>query len=110
MTNLDSADIPFDSIISETTPDLAGQTVGALVYRLTTYLFPIVGLLIILYFLYGGYTYMTSRGNPQQLAQAQGIIVNALIGFGIVFTSFWIVQIVGYVLGISAFNEIFGSI
>lgn len=107
---LSGAGIDFNTIIGATAPNLADKSVTEVIGIVVGYIFPLVGLLIILYFIYGGYTYMTSRGNPQQMAQAQGIIVNALIGFIVVFTSYWVVQFAGYIFGISAITDLFGSL
>lgn len=85
----------------------AGGTLGDIVTLLVKYLFPIAGLLLILYLLYGGYQFMLSRGDPKAIEKAKGIITTAIIGFIIVFVAFWIVQIVGIILGLETITEVF---
>lgn len=71
-------------------------------------IFPIVGLLLLLYLLYGGYNLMLSGGDPKKAAAAKSIITTAFLGFIIIFFSYWLVKIVGKVLGLQAFEDIFG--
>ena len=60
-----------------------------------------------IYLILGGFQYMTSRGEPKATEAAKGKITNALIGFLIVFASYWMVQIIGFVLGIDAITNVF---
>lgn len=87
--------------------NFAGQSLGNVVSTLLRYLFPLAGLAIMIYLVYGGYTLMTSGGNPQKLEQGKQIITNALIGFAIMFVSYWIVQVMGIMLGLGAVNRTF---
>ena len=80
---------------------------GDIVSALVNYLFPIAGLLLMLYLLYGGFVFLTSAGDPQKVQTAKGILTMAFIGFAIIFTSYWIVQIVSRVLGLPDIQSIF---
>ena len=51
---------------------------------------------------------MTSRGDPKAVAAAKEKITFAVAGFVIIFVSYWIVQIVGQILGIQDILDIFG--
>lgn len=61
------------------------------------YIFPIAGILLLLYIVWGGFGYLTSIGDPKKAEAARGKITNAIIGFVIIFTAFWLVQILEYV-------------
>lgn len=88
----------------------AGEgAVGQIITDLLRYIFPIAGLLLLLYLVYGGYRYMLSRGDPKNLQEAKGVITTALVGFIIVFLAFWIVQLVGVIFGIEQIRTIFGG-
>lgn len=50
---------------------------------------------------------MTARGDPKAVAAAQARITTALVGFIIIFAAYWLVQIVGSVLGIGQFQGLF---
>ncbi len=83
-------------------------TVGNIVSEFIKYLFPLAGILLLLYLLFGGFSLMTSGGDPKAVQDAKSKITNALIGFIIIFASYWIVQILGTILGIEAITNIFG--
>ena len=80
-----------------------GDIVGALL----PYLFAGAGILLLLYLLYGGISLMLSGGDPKAIQSAKDKITGALVGFIIVFASYWLVQIVGKILGITAIQDIF---
>ncbi len=82
--------------------------IGSIVSSLLNYLFPLAGILLLLYLIFGGFSLMTSGGDPKAVQGAKSKITNALIGFVIVFVAYWIVQILGTVLGIEAITNIFG--
>ena len=102
------AQIDFESLQKEVNPDFEFTTLGGIVSGLIPYLFAGAGILLLLYLIAGGLGLMTSRGDPKAVQAAQGKITNALVGFVIVFLAFWIVQIIGNILGIKVFGEIFG--
>ncbi len=53
-----------------------------------------VGVIAILIILYGGYTWMTSAGNPEKIEKAKKILTNAVIGLVIIFSAFAIVSFI----------------
>lgn len=71
--------------------------------------FFVAGALLAIYLVKGGIDLMTSGGDPKKVAGAKSTITNALIGMIIVFSAYWIVQIVGIVLGLDGFSSTFGS-
>ncbi len=92
--------IDFRALERIASPDFAGGRIGTIVNKLVPYIFAVAGILLLLYLIYGGYKYMLSRGDPKTIESAKSTITTALIGFVIIFVAFWIVQIVGRVLGI----------
>jgi len=98
----------LDSLGNQIGLDFAGGTLGEVVSALLRIIFPIAGLLLLIYLLYGGYRYMLSRGDPKAIQEAKGVITTALIGFIIVFVSFWIAQLIGLILGIPNIFNLFG--
>lgn len=99
--------INFSNLENKASPEFAGANVGEILSVLLTYIFPFAGLLMLVYLLYGGYKYMLSQGDPKALQGAKGTITTALIGFVIVFVSYWLVQIVGIALGLNVVSFIF---
>lgn len=66
----------------------------------------IVGLLFLGLLIYGGLSYIMGAGSDdaKKAEQAKGIITNALIGFAIVFLSYFIIQIVQVLTGVNILN------
>lgn len=60
----------------------------------------LTGLVMLCLMLYAGYLWMTSGGNEDQIAQAKGIIRNAVIGLAIILSAYSIVLFVMRMLGI----------
>lgn len=90
-------------------PDFAfaGQGLGAVVSALLPYVFAVVGILLLLYFLAGGFQLMFASGDPKRVQSAWAKITNALIGFVIVFLAYWITKLLGTILNIPAITDIF---
>ncbi|SRR3990167_11389487 len=83
-------------------------TLGKIISELLPFLFAGAGLLLLLFLLYGGISLMLSRGDPKAVQGAKDKITGAVVGFVIVFVAYWLVQIIGTILGIEAFKGIFG--
>ncbi len=80
---------------------------GRIISALTTNLFPIVGLLLLIYLLYGGYNYLLAGGDPKKAQAARSIITTALIGFILIFLAYWLVKIIAMILGLGDITDIF---
>ena len=101
------AQLDFDTLQKATglKPEL--KDFGSIISALLPYLFTGAGLLLLLYLIYGGISLMLSGGDPKAIQSARDKITGALVGFMIVFISYWLVQIVGKILGIEAISNIF---
>lgn len=80
---------------------------GSVVSRGLNLVFPIAGILLLLYLLAGGFSLMTSGGDPKAMQSAKGRITSAVIGFVIIFAAYWITQIMGSILGLTDIRGIF---
>src|SRR3990170_3081780 len=111
---MEIAQIDFETLYGELNQGTANfvfdesLTLGQIISSLVPYLFVIAGLLLLLYLVFGGFGLMTSRGDPKAVAASRERITFALVGFIIIFVSYWIVQIVGQILGIQDILDIFG--
>jgi len=82
-------------------------SLGGIISALVPYVFTIAGLLLLLYLIIGGFGLLTSGGDPKKMQGAKGQITNALVGFLIIFVSYWLVQIIGSILGLEIIGKIF---
>lgn len=55
------------------------------------------GLMALLMLMYGAFQYLRSEGNPEAVKKAQSTLVYALIGIFLIFASFVITKIIGFV-------------
>ena len=82
---------------------------GDLVSVLIPYIFGIAGLVLLLMLIFSGFQMLTSAGDPKAMESGQKRLTNAVIGFIMIFLSYWIVKFVGQMLGIEIFTGIFGN-
>ena len=68
--------------------------------RVTEIILGIVGSLALLMFIYGGLMFIISSGSSEKVTKAKEIIIGAVIGLVIVFTSYMIIQFTMDALGI----------
>jgi hypothetical protein len=77
--------------------------VGGIVSLFLNAAFILSGLILLFFFLLGGIGMIASSGesDPQKSEQAKKTVTSAVVGFVIVFVSYWIVKLIGQLLGIS---------
>lgn len=83
-------------------PFLELSGVGSVVSLLLNAAFIVSGLILLFFFIMGGIGMIGSAGqnDPQKAEQARKTITSAIIGFVIVFTSYWIVKLIGQLIGL----------
>ena len=84
-------------------PGSARITPAFLINKLLPYLFVIAGLVLFFMLIFGGFTIFISAGNPEKIKKGTGMITNALVGFLIIISAYWIIQFLEYSLGIKVF-------
>ena len=71
-----------------------------LLLKFSSYLFTIVGALALLFFIYGGFILILSRGATDQVQKGKDIMVAAIIGLVIVFGAYMLVRFLGTAVGL----------
>ena len=69
-----------------------------------TIIFVIAVLAVLVYMIWGAFSWITSGGDKEKIKAARGMITNALIGLEILALAFIIARVVGAVLGIDFAN------
>jgi hypothetical protein len=85
--------------------------IGTLIGNVLIYVFAAGAIALLFYLILGGFQLMLSRGDPKAMQGAQSKITNALIGFVIIIIAFFIVQLLGQLLGLQTntyFQRTFG--
>jgi hypothetical protein len=75
-------------------------TVYELIAKILPNAYIIAGLILFIYTIAGGFMIISSAGNPEATKEGQKIITNAIIGFVVIFCSYWIIQIIEIVTGV----------
>lgn len=70
----------------------SGTTIYDLIGRIIKALLGLSGSAALLMFVYGGFQYLTSAGDPAKVKKGKETLVNAVIGLVIIFGSFIIVN------------------
>lgn len=73
-----------------------------LLLNFASYLFTIVGALALLFFIYGGFTLILSRGAPDAVKKGKDILVASIIGLVIVFGAYMLVRFLGTAVGLKS--------
>ena len=74
---------------------------GQLISDILPYLFVAAGLILLLVIASAGFTMFTSAGNPEKTKKAGQQLTFGLIGFFLIFASYWIAKLLGSIFGIS---------
>ncbi|NMB56595.1 hypothetical protein GYA19_01490 [Candidatus Beckwithbacteria bacterium] len=65
------------------------------------YFLAIAGVVLFLLILFSGFNLLTSAGNQEKIEKGQKTLTSAIIGFIIIFVSFWLMQIIQYIGGLN---------
>lgn len=81
-------------------PIVAGEP-GPIIGNLISAAFVVSGLIILFMFVFAGLGMIRGAGEnkPEEMAKAKRALTYAITGFAVVFTSFWIVQLIEVITG-----------
>ncbi|MCD4693872.1 pilin [bacterium] len=79
--------------------DLAVNGINELIAAVIQAVLSLVGVIFLLLMIYGGYLWMTARGNEQQVEKAKKIIIESIIGVAVVLIAYAITAMVIYAIG-----------
>jgi hypothetical protein len=85
------------------------SSIGDIISKSLDYVFAFAGIGLLLMIISSGFAMMTSAGDPKKLQAGQHRLTNAIVGFIIVFAAFWIVQLLGTMLGWESIFTTFGQ-
>ncbi len=94
-----------DSVIDPNTEayetgDYSLNDIMTMVISISGWILGIVGSLALLMFVYGGFMFLISAGSSDKIGQAKKILVAAVIGLVIVFSSYMIIRFVSQAIGV----------
>lgn len=82
--------------------DVAEQlsTPGGIITRTLNFLFPISGLILFVMIVWGGFEVLAGSSSGKSLDAGKQRITAAIIGFLLLFSSYWLIQIIEVVFGL----------
>jgi len=80
------------------------SSIGELISKILPNIFVVAGLLLFIFALAGGFVIITSGGSSEKNKQGTGLITAAVIGFVLIFGSYWLIQIIQHLTGINILN------
>ena len=77
----------------------AEEDIVAIIGKIIYAVLSILGVIFLVLIIYGGFLWMTARGNEEQVGRAKKIITNATIGLAIIITSYAVTWFIMNALG-----------
>jgi len=82
----------------------AFKTPGGVISQALLFAFPIAGMILFVMILWGGFEMLAGATSSKGKDSGKQRITAAIIGFFLLFLSYWMARIVGYVFGIDIFG------
>ena len=80
------------------------RTPAGILNRVLDFAFPIAGLILFVMIVFGGFEMLTGAANKKNIDQGKQRVTAAIIGFLLLFASFWLVQIMEKIFGVRILN------
>ncbi len=91
-------------VINTNLQNFQGLAIYLAIFWRTAYI--VSGIMLLLYLVIGGITWLTSAGDKEGLERAKKTMTNAVIGISILAVSFPVIKIVEVVLGVDILTPI----
>lgn len=101
-TSVENAAVPITAGLDviEKPLGLPKEDVRVVIARIIRVALGLIGIIMVVLLMYGGYLWMSAGGNNEQISKAQQVLKNAAIGLAIILSSYAITIFVMRVLGI----------
>ena len=83
--------------------------IGTILVKAIPYIFAFAGIFLLIMIVVSGLSLMTSAGDPKKAEAGKQRLTNALVGFFIIFTAYWLVQLFGRIFGVQEIINVFGG-
>jgi len=79
-------------------------SIGAFVSGILPNVFILAAIILFFLIIFGGFSIIKSAGDPEKAKEGKQALTAALIGFLVIFASYWIIQIIEVLTGVSLLN------
>ena len=97
----------FPGGFSVTGPATGFTDIASVINKILQYVFVFAGMGLLLMIISAGFSMLTSAGDSKKLDAAKQRLTNAVVGFIIILTAYWVTQIAGNIFGITQITESF---
>jgi VIT1/CCC1 family predicted Fe2+/Mn2+ transporter len=82
------------------------RSIGGLISVILPNLYVLAGLILLFFLIFGGLTVIlgAGKGDSAQTEKGKKTLTNTLIGFLVIFASYWIIQLLEIITGVAIFN------
>ncbi len=82
------------------------KSLGGLISVILPNVYVLAGLILLFFLIFGGLTVIlgAGKGNQENVEKGKKVLTGTLIGFLVIFASYWIIQILEILTGIKIFN------
>ena len=85
------------------------STISEFIGRAFPFVFAFAGIGLLLMIISAGFELMTSAGDAKKMESGKSRLTFAIVGFLVIFTAYWAVQLLGIAFGIESITNLFGS-
>jgi len=79
-------------------------SIGEFISTILPNVYVVSSLILFILLLAGGFAIITSGNDPQQKNKGTKALTGAVVGFAIIFASFWLIKLIEYLTGIAIFS------
>ncbi|NCN87751.1 MAG: hypothetical protein GW941_02555 [Candidatus Pacebacteria bacterium] len=83
--------------------DVSLTTPGGFITKLLEFAFPLAGIILFVMLVWGGFEMLYGASTSKAMEAGKNRITAAIIGFFLLFSSYWIIQIVEVIFGVTIF-------
>ena len=80
-------------------------SIGEIISNLLQNIYVLAGILLFVLLIVGGFSFIIGAGqdNPEQAKKGKQALTAALIGFAVIFCSYWVIKIIEIITGLKIF-------
>jgi hypothetical protein len=94
LQNLNASLVNVGKTGYQATTDYSSDSIYKIIGAVVTFCVSLVGVVVTIFIIYGGWLWMTASGNEDKVKEAQGIIKNSVIALVIIFAAWLLTQTV----------------
>lgn len=76
------------------------SNVGDVINLVVKLVFPLAGILLFIFLVWGGFTLLLSGGDPEKVKSGKSRMTSAIMGFILLFLSYFFVSLIARILGL----------